>query len=53
MRGGENVSGEVRDPVTELVVTLREKAVLLVVKGLADVESGVAAVRVMRKLWGI
>ena len=48
MRGGESFSGQVRDPVTELVVALREKADPLTVKSMSDLKSGVAAVAVMR-----
>ena len=39
-------SGQVRDPVTELIVTRCDKAALLLVKGMADEEVGVAAVPV-------
>ena len=53
VRGGEIFAGQVRDPVTDLVVTRRGKASLLVVKGMVDGKSGVAAVAVMREFWGL
>ena len=45
---GESFAGQFRDPVTELVVTRRDKAAPLAIKGMADGESDVAAVAVMR-----
>ena len=39
MRGGEGLSCMVRDPITEIVVTRRDKAALLAVKGMVDVKS--------------
>ena len=53
MRRGEIFSGQVRDPVTYLFVTRRDKAALLAVKGMADGESGVAAVAIMMEVWGV
>ena len=50
MRGDESFSDQVRDPVTELVETHRDKAASLVVKGMTDGKSGVAAVAVMREV---
>ena len=53
MRGGERFSGQVHDPVTELVVTRRDKAVPLTVKGMSDRKGDVADVSVVREIWGI
>ena len=53
VRGGERFSSQVHDPVTELVVTRRDKADPLTVKGMTDGKSGVAADTVMREVWGI
>ena len=50
MRGGEIFSGQVRNPATELLVTRRNKAEPLAVKGMADVKSFVAAVAAMREI---
>ena len=52
-RRGESFYGQVRDPITELVVTCRDKAALLAVKGMSDGESGVAAFVAMVEVWGI
>ena len=49
----DGFSGQVRDPFLELVVTRRDKAAPLAVKGMADGKSGVASVAVMREVWGI
>ena len=46
-------SGQVCDPVTELIVMRHEKAAHLVVKGISDGEVGVAAVVVFREVWGL
>ena len=51
VRRGEIFSGQVRNPVTGLVVTHRDKADPLAVKGTANGESGVAAVTVVREVW--
>ena len=51
MRGGESFSRQVCDPVTELVVTRRDKVAPFTVKGMADGESAVAAISVMREVW--
>ena len=53
MRGGESFSGQVPDPVMELIVTLCDKAAPLSVKGMADGKIGVAAVAVMREVSGL
>ena len=53
MSRGEIFSGQVRDPVTEFVVMLRDKATPLAVKVMADGESGVASITVIRGVWGI
>ena len=51
MRGVESFTSQVCDPVIELVVTLRDKADPLTVKGMVDRKGGVAAVGVMREVW--
>ena len=53
VRGGENISGQVCDHVTELIVTCRDKSAPLTVKVTADVKSGVAEIAEMREVWGI
>ena len=50
---GESVSGQVCNPVTELFVARRDKAAPIAVKGMADGESGVEDVAVMREFWGL
>ena len=42
-----------RNPVTDLIVTLRDKSIPLSVKGISDGESGVSSVAVIREVWGI
>ena len=53
MRGGEIFTVQVLDPVTEFVVTRRDKDTLLTVKVMADREGGVADVAVVREVWEI
>ena len=53
MRRGESFADQVRDPVTELVVTLRDKATPLAVKVMTDGERGVEFIAVMREVWRI
>ena len=53
MKRGERYSGQVRNPVTELVVTRCDKAVPFSVKGMSDRESGFASVALMREVWGL
>ena len=53
MREGKSFSGQVRDPVTELVVTRRDKAAWISVKSTTDEKIGFAAVEVMTEVWGI
>ena len=47
----ENLSVQIRDPVTEHFVTQHDKTDLLSVKGIADGKSGFAFVAVMREVW--
>ena len=47
MRGGECPARQIRNPVTELIVTRRDKATPLAIKGVANRESGTAAVAVL------
>ena len=51
VRGGECPARQIRDPVTELIVTRRDEATPLAFKGVADGEAGVAAVAVFREVW--
>ena len=44
MRGRKGFAGQIRDPVTELIVTRRDWATLLKVRVMANVEGSVAAV---------
>ena len=53
MRGGECPARQIHDPVTEIIVTRRDEATPLAVEGVADQESGVAAVAVFGEVWGI
>ena len=53
VRGGESFSGQVCDLVPELIMTLRDKAAPIAIKGVADVEFGVAAVTLIGEVWGI
>ena len=53
MQGGESFSFQVRDTVTDLVMTGRDKAALLKIQGVENRKVGVAAVTVMGKIWGI
>ena len=52
-RGGESPSSQIRDPVTDLIVTRRDEATPLAVEGVADEKPGVAAVAVFGEVWGI
>ena len=49
----ESFSRQVHDPVTDLVVTRRDKAYPLAFEGMAYGESGVAAIALMGEVWGI
>ena len=53
MEGGEIFSGQVRYPVMDLVGLRRNKAAPLTVKGMSDIEVGVASVAVVREVWGL
>ena len=44
---------QIRDPVTELIMTRRDEATPLAVKGVANVNVGVAAVAVFGEVWGL
>ena len=46
VRGGEIPARQIRDPITELIVTCRDKATPLAVEGVAHVKPGIAAVTV-------
>ena len=51
--GGESIARQIRDPVTELIVTRRDEATALSVEGVADGEPGFAAVAVFGEVWGL
>ena len=53
VRGGESLTRQIRDPVTELIVTRRDEATPLAIDGVANIESGIAAVAVFGEVWGI
>ena len=53
MSGGESPARQIRDPVTELIVTRRDEATPLAVKGVADGKPGVAAATVFGEVWGL
>ena len=50
VRGGGCPARQIRDPVTKLIVTRRDKATPLAVEGVADGEAGVAADAVLREV---
>ena len=50
VRGGECSSRQIRDPVTELIMTRRDKATPLSVEGVTYGEFGVAAVAMFREV---
>ena len=51
MRGDESFSGQVGDPVTDLVMTRHDRADPLTAKVMAYRKGGVAAAAVMREVW--
>ena len=51
VRGGECPARQIRDPVTDLIVTRHDEATPLTVEGVAYGEAGVAAVTVFREVW--
>ena len=53
VRGGESPARQIRDPVTELIVTRHDEATPPAVEGVADGKPGVAAVAVFGEVWGI
>ena len=53
MGGSEGLSGKVCYPVTELIVTRRDKAALFEVKGVTDRKPRLAPVAVLGKVWGL
>ena len=53
MRGGEGLVRQIRDPVTELIMTRSDEATPLAIKGVAYEESGIAAVLVFGEVWGL
>ena len=53
MSRGEIFSGQVRDPVMDLVVTLRDKFAPLLFQGMEYEESGISAISVMGEVLGL
>ena len=53
VRGGEGPAHQIRDPVTELIMTRRDKATPLAVEGVANGKLCVAAVAVFGGVWGL
>ena len=53
MRGGECFSGQVRDPVLEIVMTRRDKADPIKIEGVKNIKVGVAAFTLRGEVWGI
>ena len=53
VRGSESHACQIRDPVTELIVTRRDEATPLEVEGVATGKPGVAAVTVFGEVWGL
>ena len=51
MRGGEGPASQIRNPVTELIITSRDEATTIAVEGVTNGEFGVAAVAVCREVW--
>ena len=53
VRGGESLARQIRNPVTELIVTCCDEATPLAIKGVAYRESGIADDAVFGEVWGI
>ena len=53
VRGGESPARQIRDPVTELIMTRRDEAIPLAVEGVTNIKFGVAAVTVFGEDWGL
>ena len=53
MRGGEYFSGQVSNPVTEIVLTRHDNTAPLALEGMSDRKGRVAAVKVVREVLGI
>ena len=53
MRGIEGFAGKVNDPVPELIMTRRDEAAPLSVKGVANSKFGLASVTVFGEVRGI
>ena len=53
VRGDESFSGQVRNPVTYIVLTRRYKSAPLTIKGVAYIKCGVVAVVLTGEVWGI
>ena len=49
--GGEGFACKVRNPITELVVTIHDDAAILSIQGLSNVKLGVAAVAMRWEVW--
>ena len=53
VRGGESLARQIRDLVTDVIVTCHDEAIPLAIEGVANIESGIAAVTVFGKVWGL
>ena len=51
MRGGESFSGQVRNPVTELLRMRCDEAALLTIEAVENRKVGVVAVTLMGEVW--
>ena len=53
VRGGESPACQIRDPVTELIMTRRDEATPLAVEGVVYGKFDVAAIAVFGEVWGL
>ena len=53
VRGGEIPARQIRDPVTDLIVTRCDKDTPLAIESVSYRESGIAAIAVFGEVWGI
>ena len=53
VRGGESLARQIRDPVTELILTSRDKATPLAIEGVANRELVIVVIAVLGEVWGI
>ena len=53
MSWGKGFAGQVRNPTMDLILTRRDKAAPISVKGMENGEGGVVDVAEFREVWGI